>query len=285
MDIQTFLELFIKELEINPDLQGYYRLLSNKKRYLWRKAYLEQRLAYINNQLDFASGNIWDVGCGYATTSIFLALNGYKVLGNTLEFYYDKIKTRLDYWSQYGNLDNLKVEYANLYDMPVTASQYDAIIAQDALHHLEPVKNAIGILTRSLKPNGRLIVAEENGNCIFIVLKNMYRRGFKRTVNYYDERLGKYIVMGNEHTRSIQTWEELLKKSDLRLVDFEYIRFLPPFFFNADTYQRRIEWEKKTNEKTNLFREIFYFGINFTAIGIANEQYGFSHDTIRKYPG
>jgi len=95
----------------------------------------------------------------------------------------------------------------------VTASQYDAIIAQDALHHLEPVKNAIGILTRSLKPNGRLIVAEENGNCIFIVLKNMYRRGFKRTVNYYDERLGKYIVMGNEHTRSIQTWEELLKKA------------------------------------------------------------------------
>jgi 2-polyprenyl-3-methyl-5-hydroxy-6-metoxy-1,4-benzoquinol methylase len=266
MDIQTFLELFIKELEVNRDLQSYYSLLSNKRRFFWRKAYLEQRLSYVYKQLGTAPGRIWDVGCGYGTTAIFLALNGFEVQGNTLEFYYDKIFSRLEYWSRHGNLDNLKVEYANLFDMPDSDAPYDAIIAQDTLHHLEPVKEAADIFNRSLKHNGRFIVAEENGSSILIGLKNFHRRGFKKTTQYYDERLGKSIMMGNENAKSLQAWKRILQGSGLTIVDFEYIRFLPPCFFTGENYQRLIGWEKQTGKKTTLLREGFYFGINFTAI-------------------
>ena len=156
MSVEEFLELFIKELEVNTDLREYYRLINNKGRFLWRKAYLEQRLNYVHRHLAPPSGTIWDVGCGYATTAIFLTLNGYKVEGNTLEFYYDKIQNRLDYWSRFGNLDNLTVEYANLFDMPVKENFYDAIIAQDTLHHLEPIRDALQIFSKSLKPAGRI---------------------------------------------------------------------------------------------------------------------------------
>jgi SAM-dependent methyltransferase len=267
MVVEEFLELFIKELEINSDLRGYYRLLNSKNRLLWRKAYLEQRLEYVYSHLGVPSAKIWDVGCGYATTSIFLALNGYRVFGNTLEFYYDKIGSRLDYWSQFGNLNELRIEYANLFDMPIAMQQYDAIIAQDTLHHLEPVQKAVDIFRLSLKPEGRLIVTEENGNNIFISLKNFSIRGLNRINTYYDERLQKVILFGNENARSIQAWNEILKLGGFAMVekDMEYIRFFPPCCFTPDHYIEIIEKERKIGKNLKLLRELLFFGINFTA--------------------
>jgi SAM-dependent methyltransferase len=268
MDIQTFLELFLKELEINSDLRRYYRLINNKSRFLWRKAYLEQRLEYVYNHLGIPSGKIWDVGCGYATTSIFLALNGYQVMGNTLEFYYDTIESRLNYWSKFGNLNELHVEYSNLFDMPVMAQKFDTIIAQDTLHHLEPVREAVDIFRVSLKQAGRLVVTEENGHNIFISLKNLSKRGFNRVTEYYDERLHKTILFGNENARSSHVWDEILKNGGLTLVesDLEYIRFFPPCCFTPENYAGMIEKEHKTEKNSNLLRELLFFGINFTAL-------------------
>jgi SAM-dependent methyltransferase len=267
MDIQTFLDLFIKELEVNHDLRDYYRLLDKKNRYYWRKAYLEQRLTYVNNHVGAVSGRIWDIGCGYATSSIFLALNGNNVFGNTLEFYFDKINPRLDYWSRYGNLDNLKIEYANLYDLSVSADQYDAIIAQDTLHHLEPIQDAISIFETALKPGSRLIVTEENGRNAFITWRNIYYRGFERVTKYYDERLHKFILLGNENARSKQAWYNILEKGNLELIEdsVEYIRVLPPFCFTGKNYYRLLEKERHAAKKLLNLREFLFFGINFTA--------------------
>lgn len=267
MDIQTFLDLFIKELEVNHDLRKYYRLLNKKSRYYWRKAYLEQRLAYVNSHVGAIPGRIWDIGCGYATTSIFLALNGHNVFGNTLEFYYDKINPRLDYWSRYGNLDNLNVEYANLYDLSVSADQYDAIIAQDTLHHLEPIQDAIGIFETALKPGSRLIVTEENGRNAFITWRNIYYRGFERVTTFYDERLQKFILLGNENARSKQAWHNILEKGNLELIEdsVEFIRVLPPFCFTGKNYCSLMEKERRAGKKLLNLREFLFFGINFTA--------------------
>jgi len=267
MEVSAFIELFIRELEINSDLRVYYRLLDKGNRFLWRKAYLEQRLEYIYKHLGIASGKIWDVGCGYATTAIFLTLNGYQVLGNTLEFYYDKIGSRLDYWSKFGNLNGLRIEYSNVFDMPLLAQEYDAIVAQDTLHHLEPVQEAVNILGVSLKQDGRLIVTEENGHNVFIVLRNFSKRGFKRVTEYYDERLQKAILFGNENARSIHTWQKILKNNGLTLAenDLEYIRLLPPFCFTGENYRHITVKEKKLGNNLPLVQELLFFGINFTA--------------------
>lgn len=267
MGIEVFLELFIKELEVNHDLRRYYRFLNSKSMFLWRKAYFEQRLKYVRNHLGVASGNIWDAGCGYGTTSIFLALNGYQVLGNTLEFYYDKIERRLDYWSKFGDLDKLKFEYSNLYDRPVTPEQFDAIIAQDTLHHLEPIREAFAIFRLSLKQEGRLIVTEENGNCIFIMLKNFSKRGFNRVTEYYDENLKKYIPFGNENARSMHSWNKMLHKEGLTLLENEqdYIRFFPPFCVTTSRYRNLETKENQLAKNFIILREILFFGINFTA--------------------
>jgi SAM-dependent methyltransferase len=272
MVVAEFLELFIKELEINPDLRGYYRLLDSKSRYLWRKSYLEQRLLYVNDNLNLKGGSIWDVGCGYATTAIFLALNGYHVTGNTLEFYYDKIGNRLDYWSNYGNLSNLRVEYANLFDMSVTPQSYDAIIAQDTLHHLEPIQEAIAIFNTALKPGGKLIVTEENGHSIFINLKNFSKRGFKKVAEYYDEQLQKTILFGNENARSLKTWKRILANNrlEIKINEAAYIRFFPPCCFTPENYRITAEREGKLGKKCPVMREMFFFGVNFTAVKTNN---------------
>jgi SAM-dependent methyltransferase len=267
MSVQEFLELFVQELEINRDLQGYYRLLQNRNRFLWRKAYLEQRLEYINNQLGNTTGRIWDAGCGYGTTAIFLALNGHEVVGNTIEFYFDKINSRLDFWSRYGNIEDLRIEYANLYDMTVEKSSYDFIIAQDTLHHLEPVDEALRIFRSSLKNKGRLIITEENGNNPFILLKNIYKRGFRKVTEYNDQKLHKTILLGNENARSMHMWRNILKNNEFIVIEeeTEYIRFCPPCCFNSAHYRNLADWERNAGKKYTILREVLFFGINFTA--------------------
>ena len=268
MSVEEFLELFTKELEVNSDLRHYYRLINNRERYLWRKAYFEQRLSYVAQKLNPSQKKVWDVGCGYATTSIFLTLNGFSVKSNTLEFYYDKIRNRLDYWSRFGNLDNLQVEYANLFDMPVQNHAFDAIIAQDTLHHLEPIEHALNIFSRSLKPAGRLIVTEENGQSLFIMMKNISKRGFNRISHYYDEKLQKTILFGNENARSLKTWRRLLTRQGFEVPEdnVEYVRLFPHFFYNENNYMKIPLKEEQAGKDFPLVRNFLFFGINFTAI-------------------
>jgi SAM-dependent methyltransferase len=267
MDVQAFMELFIQELALNSDLSHYYKLLDNPNRFLFRKAYLEQRLQFILAHAGNPGAIIWDAGCGYATTAIFLTLNGYRVLGTTLEFYYDKISRRLEYWSKYGNVDAFQMEYANLFDKEIIPGTFDTVITQDTLHHLEPVGEALAIFYRSLRQGGRLVVIEENGNCIFINLKNFFIRGLNKTTSYYDEKLDKHVLFGNENARSFGKWLKIIDESGFFVdrEEVEYMRFFPPFLFRHDNYAERIKQERIIGRKPGLLREMFFFGINFWA--------------------
>ncbi len=267
MDTNEFLELFIKELGLNSKLRDYYRILDSRSSFLFRKAYLEQRLKYISLNTCNKSTLIWDLGCGYGTTSIFLCLNGYKVTGTTLEFYYDKIRARLDYWSKFGNLDSLDIRYENLYDKEYKTDTYDTIILQDTLHHLEPITDAFKIFNHVLKMDGKIIVCEENGNNIIINIKNFLNRGFKRITEIYDEKLDEKILLGNENTRSLKQWGKLFSSNNFSIDNelTEYIRFLPPGLFKETNYNDIINKEQRIWEKHKLLREFLFFGINFVA--------------------
>lgn len=267
MGVAEFLELFLKELEVNKELRRYYKLLDNKHRYLWRKSYLEQRLSYINRSLEAGPSRIWDAGCGFGTTALFLALQGHEVVGNTLEFYYDKISRRLEFWSKYGDVSGIRVEYANLFDMQILPQSFDAIIAQDTLHHLEPIADALKIFNRSLRQNGKLIVVEENGNNVFINVRNFLKRGFNRVTLHYDEKLGKEILFGNENARSMKKWTSLMSEAGFEVPadSIEYIRFYLPGKYIRSNPEVILDKEKKLAGNPSLLRELLFFGINFTA--------------------
>ena len=196
MTVENFFDLFLKELEQHPSLRSYYKFLENDSSFDFRKAYFCQRLQFIADQIKNKNSKIWDIGCGYGTTGIFLAMNGFSSYGSTLEFYYKEIPQRINYWNQYGDASLFKAGYENLFDMQQIPENCDYIILQDTLHHLEPLDKALEICYKALKLTGKLIAVEEKGNNLIQSLKLYLQRGNKRIIVIYDETLKNNIVIG-----------------------------------------------------------------------------------------
>ena len=96
MEIEVFFDLLLKEIKLNDDLSQYYKFHASDRRFKFRKAYFVQRLQYIIDHMPKnKTVKVFDLGCGYGTTALFLALNGYRVEGITLEFYFKTIKKRM----------------------------------------------------------------------------------------------------------------------------------------------------------------------------------------------
>jgi SAM-dependent methyltransferase len=268
MSVEEFFDLFITELKENKTLWSYYKFLETPKPsvYNFRKNYFLQRLNYINNQIDTPNSKIWDCGCGYGTTAIYLALNGHEVYGNTLEFYYEQIGQRQKYWSRFGNLDKLKLTYADIFET-IPVPKYEYIIAQDTLHHLEPIDKAIDIISKSMVPGSKIIAIEVNGNNIIERFRYFLQRGNKKIIELYDEKLTKTILLGNENVRPINTWQKLLINKNLLINhdSIEYIRLFPPVFYRIYEAGEVMKREKHIWKRNGLLKNYFYFGVNFTA--------------------
>ena len=154
MTVDEFFTLFLEELKQNSSLHSYYKFLNNKSGFYFRKAYFVQRLQYIFDNVKAGNKTIWDCGCGYGTTGLFLAMNGIASTGSTIEFYFQQIAQRKEYWKQYGNVELFQANHENIFDNHPEDNSIDIIILQDTLHHLEPLQEAITILKQTLKPEG-----------------------------------------------------------------------------------------------------------------------------------
>jgi SAM-dependent methyltransferase len=267
MTVEQFFDLFLKELETNRELWSYYKFHTDPGSFAFRKAYFCQRLQYIADHAGDTQLRFWDVGCGYGTTALFLVLNGYKVHGTTLEFYYKELPGRMQYWAAYGDVSGFTYDYEDLFDASVQRGTFDRIIVQDTLHHLEPLGEALSILRHHLSQDGQLLVIEENGNNLVQSLKLYRQRGNKRVIEFYDERLKKTILLGNENIRSLSTWKREMLNQGLRVDDasVQYVRAYPPSLFNRMGYVQSIASEQRLWKSQPLMREYFFFGINFMA--------------------
>lgn len=268
MTPEQFFELFLEELKNAPELRSYYRVLNNPKSFAFRKAHFLQRLQFVNRVIKNKNEKVWDVGCGYATTAIFLALNGYRVYGSTLEFYFKEIEKRLQFWKQHGDVSTFSYGYENIFDLELKPAAYDVIIVQDTLHHLEPLTDAIGIFNKVLSDKGRIVVSEVNGNNIFERLKFYKQRGNKRIIEIYDEKLQKNILFGNENVRPLKVWEKEFSKQHFSIdkESLQYIRLFPPQIIKEENYDKVLQREQSLWKKNNFLKEYFFFGVNFVAV-------------------
>jgi SAM-dependent methyltransferase len=268
MTPEHFFDLLVTELEQHKEMQPYYKFLGKPSSWHFRRNYFLQRLRYINNNLINEKGKaIWDCGCGYGTTCLFLAMNGIKTHGTTLEFYYDIIQKRKQYWSQYGDTSLFTCSYENLFDNHPPDNSYDWIIVQDTLHHLEPINDALRIFHNSLKKGGKILSIEENGNNIIQRIKLYRYRGNKRIITIWDEKLKKDILIGNENIRSLHKWDDLFTANgfniDKRSVQF--IRYYLPVHYRMFKADKLLQKEEHIQSKPGLRREYFFFGLNFIA--------------------
>ena len=266
MDKERFLSLFLEELKENRALYPYYKLVDgSESRRQFRQAYFMQRLAYLEKYIDFSSSpSILDCGCGFGTTGIFLAMNGCASRGTTLEYYADQIERRRQYWSQYGDVSLFEYAYENIFDTPPAPESYDYIILQDTLHHIEPVEKGLEILCAALKPSGKLILIEENGGSWLKSMMLFMKRGNRRVVEIYDERLQKKIMMGNENIRSEQQWRQLFQKTGFEVDDasVQYIRLLPPCAYRRNSTQTVIVKEQQMAQRHPFLKHHGCMGLN-----------------------
>ena len=153
---------------------------------------------------------------------------------------------------------------ANVFDQKINDNSFDSIILQDTLHHIEPLQDALNIFRNVLKPNGQLVIAEENGNNIIANLKLFKQRGNKKIIRIWDERLQKNILLGNENIRSWKKWKQEFSQAgfDCKNEKPEYIRFYYPFSYRNRSAEEMIAKENILRKKYWL-REYLFFGINF----------------------
>lgn len=265
MNIERFFDLFLDEIKLNPALQKYYKFSDSDKLFNFRKAYFIQRLEFVQQNIENQiNTKIWDCGCGYGTTCLFLAMNGVKTTGTTLEFYYKEIENRKKYWSKYGNSSFFEAVYENIFDTKFVDNQFDIIIAQDTLHHLEPFEEASKILARKLKPDGKIIAVEENGKNIIQNLKLFKQRGFKKVIKIHDPILNTSFLLGNENIRSVKKWDQLFSDTGL-ILDYSTLKFIRYFMpGKAQKYPSFKELiDSEQNIKSSFKRNYFFFGINF----------------------
>lgn len=259
-----FIEHFEEEVKQTTSLQVYYKFVTPPSRVAFRKAYVLQRLKYIADNIVGKHLSIWDCGCGYGTTGIYLSLNGHSVYGSTIEFFFDEIPQRYKYWEKFGNPRLFEPHYENIFDKQHAPESVDIIILQDTLHHLEPMDEALDILYSTLKPGGKIIIVEINGNCFFERTKFFMQRGNKRIISIWDERLKKNIFLGNENIRTFKQWKNKFEQKGFLLnpKDINYIRFYPPYSYRNKSVLEIISKEQQIWKKNAFIRNYFFFGLN-----------------------
>jgi 2-polyprenyl-3-methyl-5-hydroxy-6-metoxy-1,4-benzoquinol methylase len=269
MTVEEFFNLLLEELKQSPQLKGYYRFLNDPSFFYFRKAYFCQRLQYIFDQIPKDKNvKIFDIGCGYGTTAIFLVLNGYSVTGGTLEYYFEQINTRKIYWSKHGSLNNLEIKYENFYDNPLLKNTYNIVIAQDVLHHLEPIDEALKIISESLVSGGKLIACEENGNNVLNRIRLFLKRGNKKIIEFNDDKLGKKILMGNENIRNQKKWTSKISDAGLCMDEksIQYIRLFFPRKYRRKDNAEIIKREQQIWPKNSFAKNFLFHGLNFVAV-------------------
>lgn len=272
MSPEQFFELLLKELETHTEMQPYYKFLGKKSSWHFRRNYFLQRLRYIHKHLvenhnPAEPAGIWDCGCGYGTTCLYLAMNGIPSHGTTLEFYYDTVKKRKEYWSKYGDTSLFTCSYENLFDSRPEPDSYDWIIVQDTLHHLEPINDALQIFGSSLRKGGKVLSIEENGSNVIQRLKLYKYRGNKRIISIWDEKLKKDILIGNENIRSLDQWRDLFENNGFGISQssVQYVRYYLPFYYRFSDPDSLLRKEQNIQATPGIRREYFFFGLNFVA--------------------
>ena len=266
MELDIFFQEFYKELEQNPNLYPYYKLnhgsIGNQQ---FRKAYFKQRLAYIDRHIVRSSNpTILDCGCGYGTTCLYLAMNGIATKGTTLEYYSSQIESRKSYWNQYGDSNLFSYVYENIFDNPPAPESLDYIILQDTLHHIEPVNEGLQLFYNGLKKGGKMILVEVNGSSLIESFIFFLKRGNKRVVEFYDEKLQKNILMGNENFRTEKGWRTLFEEAGFKIDEesINYVRLFFPTLYNAHNLQQVIDKEQRIARKYPLLKKYGFFGLN-----------------------
>jgi SAM-dependent methyltransferase len=150
-----------------------------------------------------AGDHVLDIGCGPADVLNFMPAVKYHGFDISQEY----IRTAQEKFSGRAHFHCKVFEEADLAYLP----RFDIAVAIGVLHHLDDAeaRNLMGLLSRALKPGGRLITidpcVEPNQNAIARLLIGMDRGQNVRSLAAYRSLLGHSFTLGRAVVRH-QSW-------------------------------------------------------------------------------
>jgi len=137
--------------EISGSWEKYYATLKERpKRYRKFASFVVEALPVFKNQgIEF----VLDLGCGAGRHSVYLARNGFDVVGIDVSKSALRIAKE---WAQEENLGKVRFVQGTMTHIPFRDSQFDAIISVSVVHHAvkEDIEETIDEIHRILKRNG-----------------------------------------------------------------------------------------------------------------------------------
>lgn len=164
-------------------------------------SYLHNIMQYIKKQYDIAGNKILDLGCGMGEFSVFLALQGYDVVGVDMDEKQLKIARTLS--EENGNV--AEFIRADATKLPFRDEEFDLVICFDVFEHIEDLLPVLRELYRVTKKNSAIFVRFPNKLRLIddhtrlpllpLLPKKMwglYLSIFGKNRKYYQEGLGVY---------------------------------------------------------------------------------------------
>ncbi len=177
---------------------------------------------------------VLEVGCGCGTESLYMALLGAHVLGVDLRE--DRLavaRKRLELLKRLGREDvDCRFEARSFFDLQKEGG-FDIIWLEQAFHHIEPRREAVGMLASLLRPGGFVIISEANAWNPLMQIMLFRQRGF-RTISEYVDATGRHHLYGKERVVTPAALFAALGQEKLEKVSLRYFR-LSPNWSQADS--------------------------------------------------
>ncbi|MDA7587523.1 class I SAM-dependent methyltransferase [Alphaproteobacteria bacterium] len=165
-------EQTLSQSPIHKDWVDRYRTSDNVK-FFWMA--LTEILRHLKLDTD---AKILEVGCGTCTKSIIMASCGHRMTAIDLsEDVLEKAKANI----VENNLqDRISVKQGNVLDLQYENQSFDCVLVWGVLMHVPELEAAMKELSRVIKKNGVIIIAENNMNSVQSLAFRLYRFLFRK---------------------------------------------------------------------------------------------------------
>lgn len=201
----------IRELPPERRLSAYRRFYRGYLRYL-----VTQLVEW-----EGAPPRILDAGSGLGTQSILFALLGAGVHGVDLR--QDRVviaEKRARYWEEKLNAKlDLSFACESVFSLPEKET-YDFIWVCQAISHIDPAEEFLGLTCRLLKPGGRVVIYDPNGMHIPNQLYQLKNRGV-RVHRTYETHTGETVAYAVERLFTYGGIQRILRRSGFQIAHRE----------------------------------------------------------------
>ena len=184
---------------------------------------------------------ILDAGCGYCYHTVRLARCGAKI--TAVDFSTSALETARDNISRSGLSDQVTLRQADLTSLPFPDSSFDFVVSNGVLMHIPELEKALSELARVLKPNGILVLNENNMDSLDVRIR-------ERLIGLIKTALGRNGDQTVLTPRGTETWKKgatgglMVRKTNMK--------FLTEFLSERGLHQIARTPSQFTEAYTNL---------------------------------